>query len=60
MCVYGQSDSGKSYFLKYLMREISKSTTKFDFGVVICPTSFNDGYNYVHKNIYLKNLMKIY
>ena len=31
------------------MREISKSNTKFDFGVVICPTSFNDGYNYVPK-----------
>ena len=49
MCVYGKSDSGKSYFHKYLMREISKSNTKFDFGVVIFPTSFNDGFNYVPK-----------
>ena len=34
MIINGQTGSGKSHFLQFLMREINKSNEHFDFGIV--------------------------
>lgn len=43
----GKTNSGKSHFLRYVMREISKSKYPFSYGVVFCGTEFENSYDFV-------------
>jgi DNA helicase HerA-like ATPase len=67
MIINGQTGSGKSHFLRFLMREINKSNEPFDFGIVMSNTSWEGSFDYVPPNYVfeefnenvLKNLIKI-
>jgi adenylate kinase len=55
MIIYGKTGSGKSHFLKFLMREINKHHL-FDFGIVMINTSWKKGsFDYVSEKYILKN-----
>ena len=66
MIIAGRSNSGKSWFLRYLMREINIHK-QFDFGVVMSNTAWEGSFDYIPKKyIYeefnedvIKNLIKI-
>lgn len=60
----GKPKSGKSHLIKYI---IYKYRHKFQYGIVMCKTSFNDGYDYIPEDFVhskydenkIKNLMKL-
>lgn len=65
--INGTQGSGKSHFLKYLMRENSLGPTPFQFGIVFTNTAFEGSFPYIPKKYIfenfdenvLKNLMNI-
>lgn len=65
--VNGKQGSGKSYLLKYMMREISLSEFPFAYGIVFSNTLWDGGFDYIPKKYQfeewdeeiLKNLMEI-
>jgi hypothetical protein len=66
MIISGWADSGKSHFLKYLMREIN-IIKPFDFGIVISNIAFEGSFNFIpSKYVFedfneevIKNMVKI-
>ena len=66
LLINGKQGSGKSHFLRWLMRENSLSDTPFDFGVVLPILHLKDLLNISQKYIYdvfdhkvVDNLMKL-
>lgn len=67
MIIAGKSNSGKSHFIRYLMRELSL-LRPFDYGIVFTNTAFDGGFEYINNNSFiheefdediLNNLIKI-
>lgn len=67
MLINGKQGSGKSYFLKWLMRDNYYSDKPWDYGVVFSNTLFDGSFDYIPKDYQyeefnetvLKNLMEI-